>query len=154
MPNAHIYHQEELGLLWYLLLQPKHVPIFPSILWRRLWGINSDERRQKKSNRKTDSAKLVLEEKGNKQVLGVYVGRGWNDGTSGYIEDDWGDNNDTICWIFKSKNYLIQGYSIVSVCIIVEVFLLQGHSLPLLPLPFGIVVCANWPIFCIFKWWI
>ena len=30
-------------------------------------GINSDERR-KKSKRKTDSAKVVLEEKGNKQV--------------------------------------------------------------------------------------
>ena len=43
----------------------------------------------------------------------------------------------------ENLNYIIQGYSIVSVCIIVEVFLLQGHSLPFLPLPFGIVACAN-----------
>ncbi len=56
-------------------------------------GINSDER-QKKSKWKTDSARLVLEEKGNKQVW-RYVGRGWNDGTSDIIEDDWGDNDDT-----------------------------------------------------------
>ena len=53
-------------------------------------GINSDER-QKKSKWKTHSAKLVLEEKVSNKQVGQYVGRGWNDGTSGVIEDDWGD---------------------------------------------------------------